>query len=110
MTYRKFREIISNQMLSPNPVQRHYPGDHKMRAVTKVVRIQKSVSAGEVTEKYFSIAKNKQQICKAITILCVHAEISDFVKKSLKCVWCSLDTSFVCRVFLDSNKKPISLH
>ena len=32
------------------------------------------------------------------------------LKKPLKCVWCSLDTYFVCRVFLDNNNKLITLH
>ena len=40
----------------------------------KVVRNQKSGSVGEVTEKYFAIAKKKRQICKDITTLCFHAE------------------------------------
>ena len=79
-------------------------------AVTKVASTQKSGSVGEVTEKYFAIAKKKRQICKDITTLCFHAEKSGFKKKPLKCVWCGLDTYFVCRVCLDSNKKPIPLH
>ena len=32
------------------------------------------------------------------------------LKKNLKCVWYGLDAYFVCRVFLGSNKKPITFH
>ena len=51
VTYQKFREIISSQMLSYNPVQKRYPGYHRMRAVTRGVRTQHSVIVGEVTGK-----------------------------------------------------------
>ena len=74
MTYRKFREIISSQMLSCNPVQKCYPGDHNMRAAMKVLKTQQSVMVVEVTKKYFFIANKKRQICKDITTLCVHAK------------------------------------
>ena len=39
VTYQNFREILQSQIISYNPLQKHYPGDHKMRAVTKVVRM-----------------------------------------------------------------------
>ena len=71
-------------MLSYNPVQKRYSGDHKMRAVTKVVRTQQSGRVGEVTEKDFAIAKKKRRICKDITTLCFHAEKSVFVKETLE--------------------------
>ena len=61
-------------MLSYNPVQKQYPGDHKMGAVTKAVKTQQSGTVGAVTEKDFAIAKKKRRICKDITTLCVHAE------------------------------------
>ena len=110
MTHLKFREILSSQMLSYNPVQKHYPGDHKMRAVTKVVRTYQSVRVGEVTEKEFSVAKNKWRVCKDINTLCFYAKKSGFVNKPLKCVWCGLDTYLVCIFCLDSKKKPTPLH
>ena len=81
-----------------------------MRAVTKLVKAQQSGTLGAVTEKDFAVANKKRIICKHITTLCVHAEKSVFVKKPLKCVWCGLDTYFVCRVCLDHNKKPIPFH
>ena len=99
----------NSPMYSPEISQR-YPGDHKMRAVTKVARTQKSGRVGKFTEKDFAIAKKKRRICEDITTLCFHAEKSGFVKKPLKCVWCGLDTYFVCKVCLDSNKNPIPLH
>ena len=67
VTYRNFREIISSQMLSYNPVQKGCTGDHNMITVTKVVRMQQSGSVGAVTEKYFAVAKKKRQIFKDIT-------------------------------------------
>ena len=63
-----------------------------MRAVTKVVKMQQSVTVGEVTEKGFSVAKKKRQICKHVTTLGVHTEKSGFLKKPLKYIWCGLDT------------------
>ena len=74
VTYQKFRELISSQMLSYNPVQKRYPGDHKMREVIKVVRTQQSGRVGAVTEKDSTIAKKKKRICKDITTLCFHTE------------------------------------
>ena len=61
-------------------------------------------------DKYFDIASKKRRICKYITTLCFRTEKSYVVKKPLKCVWCGLYTYFVCRVFIDSNKKPIPFH
>ena len=81
-----------------------------MRVATKVVKTHQLVTVREVTEKYFTAAKKKRQVCKDIIKLCVYAEKSGFVKKPLKIVWCGLDTYFVCRVCLDYNKKPIPLH
>ena len=81
-----------------------------MRGVGKVVKTQQSVTVGAVTKNKFTIANKKQRICKNTTTLCVHAEISVFVKKHLKCVWCGIDTYFVCRFFPDSKKKPIPFH
>ena len=78
-----------------------------MRVVTKVVKRQKSRTAIAVTEKDFSVSNNNLRICKEITTLCVHTEKSGSVQKPLKCVWCGIDTYFICRVCLDSNKKPI---
>ena len=40
VTYRNFREILSSQMLSYNPVQKQYTGDNKMREVNKAVMTQ----------------------------------------------------------------------
>ena len=57
VTYRNFGEILSSQMISYNPVQKRYPGYHKMRAVMKVVRTHQSGTVGAVTEKYFDVAK-----------------------------------------------------
>ena len=81
-----------------------------MRAATKVVKKQQSGTVVEGTEKDFSVAKKKRQICKDITTLCIHSEKPGFVQKTLKYVWCGLDTYFVCRVCIDSNKKPINLN
>ena len=67
VTYRNFREIISSQMLSYNLVQKGCTGDQNMITVTKVVRMQHSGSVGEVTDKYFAVAKKKRQIFKDIT-------------------------------------------
>ena len=110
VTYKKFRGILSSQMLWYNPVQKRYPGYHNIMAVTKVVKTQKPETVGEVTEKELFLAKKKRWICKDITTLCVHSEIPGFVKKPLKCVWCGLDVYFFLIVCLDYNKKPIPLH
>ena len=91
-------------------MQNRYPGDHKIRAVTKFARKQKSVRVGEVTEKDSVVAKNKRRTCKDITTLCFHAEKLGFVEKPLKCVWFGIDTYFFCIFCIDSNKKPIPLH
>ena len=71
-------------MLSNNIVQKGYPGDNKMRSVTKVVRTQYSVNVGEVTEKEFNVATKKRRICKDITTFYLHAENSGFVKETLE--------------------------
>ena len=47
-------------MISYSTVQKRYSGDHKMRAVVKVVRKQQSGRVGAVTEKYFAVAKKKR--------------------------------------------------
>ena len=39
VTYQKFREILSSQMLSYNKLQKRYPGDHNMRSVMEVVQM-----------------------------------------------------------------------
>ena len=62
MTYRKFREILSSQMLLYNTVHKLYPGDQNMRAWTKVVKTQKSGTVGRVTEKVFAVAKKNWHI------------------------------------------------
>ena len=91
-------------------MQKSYPVYHKIRAVAKMLNTQQSGTVRAVTDKDFAIAKKKWRICKHITILCVHAEKSVFVKKPLKYVWCGLEIYFICRVCIDSNKKPITLH
>ena len=49
VTYQHFREILSSQMISYNPVQKLYPGDHNMGEVTKLVKTQQLLTMGEVT-------------------------------------------------------------
>ena len=62
VTYQKFREIISSQMISYNTLQKRYPGDYNMRSVTRVVKTQQSVTVGEIMEKDFDVAKKKRII------------------------------------------------
>ena len=90
--YQTFREILSSQMLSYNPVQNIYPGDNNIGAVKKVVNRKQSVMVGGVMEKDFSVSKKKRRICKDITALCFHVERSGSLQKPLKCVWCGLVT------------------
>ena len=81
-----------------------------MRAATEVVNTQQSGMVVKGTEKDFSVAKKKRKICKDITTLCIYSGKTGFVQKTLKYVWCGLDTYFVCRVCIDSNKKQINLN
>ena len=76
----------------------------------KVVKRQKSVTVGAVTDKYFAVAKKKRRLCKYITIFCDHAEKLGSAQKPLKCVWWGLDTYFISIFCLDYNKKPIIFH
>ena len=72
--YRNFRGILSSKMISYNPVQKCYPRDHNIKAVTKVVKSQHSGTVVAVTWKDFDDAKKERRIWKYITLSCVEAE------------------------------------
>ena len=71
VTYRKFREILSSQMITYNQLQKSYTEYHKMRTVAKGVKMKHPGTVGSVTDKDFSVANKKRQICKNIVCTCI---------------------------------------
>jgi hypothetical protein len=71
VTFHRFWDILSNQMLQYTPLKQKYPGNAQMRSVTLMTRIKHKEKVSEYSEHDF---KHAQKVKK------------DFVKISLTCV------------------------
>ena len=111
VSFEKFREILGSQMLNYAPMNQKYPGDEKLRAVTRLSRKQKrGKKRGGVSENDVKKARRSKRLCKDVTELCKHVKKSTSLKKPLKCAWCGEDSYTVCNICKGDNKKSVALH
>jgi hypothetical protein len=112
VTFHRFRDILSNQMLQYTPLKQKYPGDAQMRSVTQMTRVKRKEKVGEYSEHDFKHARKMKRLCEDITDLCSHAMRSQTLTKARACAWCGEPCYTICTICKDNKKDklPIPLH
>ncbi len=112
VSYWDFRRILAQQMLTYNSSGQRYPGDGKLRAVTKLPKVVRRKVKGEVTLDQLkkAIRGRKSRGCGDLDELCRHVESVKPVKGGRRCEWCGKVAYHECTACEGSDGKPVALH
>lgn len=117
LSFFRFRQYLSEQMLTYSPTSMKYYGDEKMRAVTELPKARRMGGRKKrqhsVTLSQLRSAKRstKSRLCGNIDKLCIHVGSIQKIKTGRICAWCGKPGAYtVCGKCKDDNKKPVSLH
>ena len=99
-------------MLTYTPIAEMYPGDEKMRVVTRLPLVRRKPKEGVTVDVLKSLLRGGRKSCGCgdLDALCHHIESVKQLKNGQACEWCGEKAYQVCTVGLDKDGKPVPLH
>lgn len=110
----RFRELLSEQMLQYNPIDRKYPGDDKMRVCTQKKKRARSTSRSRspfrdgkeseqeaVTREQLAEAKRGgkgSRLCGNMSKFTYHVNSIEKIRSEKICYWCGGPAYTICQI------------
>ena len=111
----EFHKTLALQAISYSPLNNEYPGDDKLRVVTKLPR-RKRRKAGDSGDKVSSVQLRKEILptrsrgCGDLDKLCRHMNSIEKISGGRVCSWCGVRTYHVCTLCKGADGKGVPLH
>ena len=111
VNYWQFRHKLCMQMLSYSPIAEIFPGDGRMRAVTKLPLQRRKMKEGISIEELKTLVRGrKSRGCGDLDALCHHVDSVKPLKTPRKCEWCGENAYHACYACEGDDGKAVPLH